>query len=58
MSKFDQTWILIGFINIQIGFKLLNSWIFQIRINKPVKPKLVLRKSQLNLFIIKPEVVF
>jgi len=55
ISKFDQTWILIGFINIQVnqipkfGFKLVNSWIFQVRINKPVKPELVFKKITIKL---------
>ena len=50
ISKFDQTWISIGFLNIQVnqipkfGLKLDKSWIFQGRINKLVNPKLVFKK--------------
>lgn len=55
ISKFDQTWISIGFLNIQVnqipkfGFKLDKSWIFHTRINKPVKPKLVFKKITIKL---------
>ena len=50
VSKFDQTWISIGFLNIQVNqipkfaLKLDKSWIFQARINKLVNPKLVFKK--------------
>lgn len=50
ISKFDQTWISTGFPNIRVnkipklGFKLDKSWIFQTKVNKPVKPKLVFKK--------------
>ena len=50
ISKFDQTWISIGFLSIQVnqipkfGLKLDKSWIFQARINKLVNPKLVFKK--------------
>ena len=55
ISKFDQTWISIGFHNIQVnqipkfGFKLDKSWIFQARINKPVKSKFVFKKITIKV---------